>query len=185
MNAVSSTMNGSARPVNTVNESARSHRAVTTTVNTFVNTNPAIVNTPLSGVNTATDPAALWAAAQAEMLPESFPAYGSDAWRELPPADPRRFAAALTAAELWRRHEARERWLASLDDDAWQREMTRDALEAVRRMRLSARPAKADVDALARPLPPHQLTATPTWPPIAIPGQPGRYLTHPSHGETA
>ncbi|MHC0434026.1 DUF2742 domain-containing protein [Streptomyces sp. O3] len=159
-------------------------------MNTRVNISPGTVNNAPVPVNTdphlpdlTADATALWAAAQAELLPGTFPAYGSDAWRELPPTDPRRYAAALVAAESWRRQQVRENWLASLDDDAWHREVTRDALDAVRRMRLSARPVRAELDALARPLPPHRLTATPGWPPVAVPGQPGRYLTYEPSGE--
>ncbi|MDI3417898.1 DUF2742 domain-containing protein [Streptomyces luteolus] len=177
MNTIHRGVNRSTRPLNTHPTDLAVNADSTSAVNTSVNA--------LNAVNTADDPTALWAAAQADLLPDDYPAYGSPAWRELPSADPRRFAAVLAAAELWRRHEVREAWLAGLDDDDWQQEITRDALNDVRRMRLSARPTRAELDALAGPLAAHRLTATPGWPPIAVPGQPGRYLTHPIERETA
>lgn len=39
-------------------------------------------------------------------------------------------------------------------------------------------PSWAERRQLRRPKPAHQLRATPGWPPIQIPGQPGRYLTY-------
>ncbi|MEU1120809.1 hypothetical protein [Streptomyces sp. NPDC005879] len=155
------------------------------TVNARVNTARPTVNTDPGAVNTAADPAALWAAAQCEALPDTFPEYGDAAWQELPPADPGRWAAVLAAAEAWRRHMARERWLATLDDDAWQRETTREAADALRRMRLSLRPTRAERAALARPLAPHRLRATAGWPPVAVPGKPGCYLIHEPAPEAA
>ncbi|MEU2625862.1 hypothetical protein [Kitasatospora sp. NPDC007106] len=42
---------------------------------------------------------------------------------------------------------------------------------------LRGAPSAAEVRALRRLPPPTTLRATPGWPPIAIPGQPGKYLT--------
>ncbi|MGW1559069.1 hypothetical protein ACWCQ1_21480 [Streptomyces sp. NPDC002144] len=106
----------------------------------------------------------LWAEAKAYWTARAFPKYGGAAWRALPPDDPRRLAAALEAAELWRKYGDEEALLA------WFREASRP------RPSLADRRTRAELDAAAKPQPPHQLRATPGWPPIRIPGQPGRYL---------
>lgn len=120
----------------------------------------------------AADLIALWATARAHALAAEFPKYGSSEWCALHPNAPARIAAALEAAELWRRygdeHELTE-WLKSLARSP----------EAIARRR-----SLAELDALARPKPPHQLRATPSWPPIRVPGQPGRYL-YPQEGRRA
>ncbi|MGW0632443.1 hypothetical protein [Streptomyces sp. NPDC002758] len=38
--------------------------------------------------------------------------------------------------------------------------------------------SRAQLDELAKPKPPHQLRATPGWPPIRVPGGDGRYLNY-------
>ncbi|MFE3659101.1 hypothetical protein [Streptomyces sp. NPDC059165] len=112
------------------------------------------------------DAVRLWADAKALFFARIFPKYGSPAWRALEPDDPKRLAAALYAAECWRKYG---------DEDAlmeWFREASRprppigEAAESARRA------------AAYQPPPPRQLRATPGWPPIAVPGQPGRYLTY-------
>ena len=108
----------------------------------------------------------LWAEARLYFTARIFPRYGSPAWIELPPDDPRRLAAALHAAEMWRKYGDEDNLLA------W----FRDANRA--RPSLAEGRSRAELDEAAKPKPPHQLRATPGWPPIRIPGQPGRYLRY-------
>jgi hypothetical protein len=115
----------------------------------------------------------LWADAKILYLAGVFPKYGSPAWIELPPDDPKRLAAALDAAEMWRKYGDEEALIA------WFRQASRS------RPSLAERRTKAELDAAARPKPPHQLQATPGWPPIAVPGQPGRFLTCDARREAA
>ncbi|MGW3724232.1 DUF2742 domain-containing protein [Streptomyces sp. NPDC000851] len=112
------------------------------------------------------DITALWADAKACYLARVFPKYGSPAWIALEPDDPRRLAAALYAAEMWRKYGDEEELLR------WFREASRP------RPSLVDTRSRAELDALAKPKPPHQLQATAGWPPIRVPGEPGRYLTH-------
>lgn len=107
----------------------------------------------------------LWAEAKLYWTARAFPKYGSPAWIGLAPDDPRRLAAALEAAELWRKFGDEEALLA------WFREAHRS------RPPLAERRTRAELDAAAKPKPPHQLRATPGWPPIRVPGGNGRYLT--------
>ncbi|MFP8904809.1 hypothetical protein [Streptomyces atacamensis] len=127
-----------------------------------------------------TDPAALWAEAQVTALaPGSTPApeYGTPEWLALPPADPRRAAALITAAEQWRRHTAEQHRLGQLadtDPDAWFAEVTADAdTEAARRARRIADGLDQAHRAAAHKPTPRPVRATPGWPPVAIPGRPG------------
>ncbi|MEU0035506.1 hypothetical protein [Streptomyces sp. NPDC006333] len=108
----------------------------------------------------------LWAAARILYFAKDFPRYGSAEWQALHPDDPRRLAAALAAAELWRKYGDEEALLA------WFREASRA------RPSLAERRTKAELDEAAKPQPAHQLQATPGWPPIRVPGGNGRYLTH-------
>ncbi|MFI1394093.1 hypothetical protein [Streptomyces sp. NPDC020681] len=110
------------------------------------------------------DIAGLWADARSLWYARDFPPYASTAWRELHPDDPKRLAAALEAAEMWRKY----------GDDVTQ--WLKDAFAP--HAPVWQRPTLAERDAAAHPQPPHQLRATPGWPPIQIPGKPGRYLTH-------
>ncbi|MEU1216105.1 DUF2742 domain-containing protein [Streptomyces sp. NPDC005790] len=117
---------------------------------------------------------------------DDWPAYGSPAWLRLDPKDPRVYAAVLEAAERHRRDAAETQRLDTLSDTdpvAWWREITADAnAYAARQGHVIAARRTAEEIRVARDnannRPPHQLRATPGWPPIAIPGQPGRYLTH-------
>ncbi|MEU8524835.1 hypothetical protein AB0C77_04425 [Streptomyces sp. NPDC048629] len=114
----------------------------------------------------------------------SWPPYGTAEWLQLSPKDPRCYAATLEAAELHRRAEVERLRLESLmdnDPESWWCEVTADANAhaasiarsiAARRTAEEIRAARAKADAR----PPHQLRATPGWPPIRIPGRPGRYL---------
>lgn len=112
------------------------------------------------------DPTTLWATARlAELLPtqDTPPKYGSPPWRQLPQSDPRRAAAIITAAELWRRYGDEEALLT------WFKEASAPHPPLAERRTL------AELDARARPRPAHLLQATATWPPIALPGRPGWY----------
>jgi hypothetical protein len=105
----------------------------------------------------------LWAEAKAAWCSRDFPKYGSREWIALTPDDPRRLAGALEAAEMWRKYGDEEElcaWLKNLG----------------RPVNLVDTRSRAELDALAKPKPAHQLQATPGWPPIRVPGQPGRYL---------
>lgn len=117
---------------------------------------------------------------------DTWPIYGSPEWLQISPEDPRCYAATLEAAELHRRAEdERQRLDELMDDDpeTWWREITADAnaYAATLGRALAARQT-AEERRVARDRttyrPPHQLQATPGWPPIAIPGQPGEYLTY-------
>ncbi|MFJ2741876.1 hypothetical protein ACIO3O_19685 [Streptomyces sp. NPDC087440] len=112
------------------------------------------------------DRATLWADAKALYLAGDFPKYASPLWMTLRPDDPKRLAAVLYAAEMWRKYGDEEALLA------WFRDARRG------RDPLASRKTLAELDEAAQPKPAHQLQATPGWPPIAIPGQPGRYLTY-------
>ncbi|MFD0117667.1 hypothetical protein ACFVZL_19905 [Streptomyces sp. NPDC058320] len=108
----------------------------------------------------------LWANAKIAWVARDFPKYGSRDWIALTPDDPRRLAGALEAAEMWRKYGDEEElwdWLKNLSG-------TPEALWRERTL--------AELDEAAKPKPAHQLQATPGWPPIAIPGKPGRYLTY-------
>lgn len=109
---------------------------------------------------------ALWADAKIAWSARDFPKYGSREWIALTPDDPRRLAGALEAAEMWRKYGDEEALLA------W----FRDASRA--RPSIAARRTRAELDEAAKPKPPHQLQATAGWPPIAVPGKPGVYLTY-------
>jgi hypothetical protein len=140
--------------------------------------------------------AAAWAAARVTELSErhtaqtsseaawEVPAYGSAQWCALRPDDPRRTAAVIEAAELWRQQQAEEQRLAELaeaDPEAWFREVTAEADAAARpitRTLAHMRAARGSRAAWSH-RPPHRLQATPGWPPIAVPGRPGHFL-HPA-----
>lgn len=120
------------------------------------------------------DMTALWANAKIAWSARDFPKYGSAAWIALTPDDPRRLAGALEAAEMWRKYGDEEALLA------WFREASRA------RPSIADRRTRAELDQAAAPKPPHQLQATPGWPPIRVPGGNGRYLTHQhQHQEAA
>ena len=136
---------------------------------------------------TAGEVTALRANAQvAALRVDDWPPYGSREWLRLDPQDPRVYVATLEAAELHRIAEAeraRLDWLMDNQPDEWWREITDEARrETCRRVR-AAKSMEAAVDVRARQAragrrPPHKLTATPGWPPVAIPGRPGEYLTY-------
>lgn len=138
-----------------------------------------------------TDAAQLWAEHQVATLAEgvpdwTVPPYGSLAWSQLPPNDPRRFAAVVEAAERWRRQAAEEQRLDQLADEdpaAWYAEVTAEANDEARRMagRLARMRTQRELEAVRVHRPPHRLRATPGWPAVAIPGQPGRYLRPAAH----
>lgn len=127
----------------------------------------------------AGDVTQLWAEQQFSALGVTeAPEYGSPAWVKLRADDPRRAAAVVEAAELWRRYRARETWLDQLledDPDRWFSIVTAEAnAEAVRMAPALARgKTSAEIRAARRRRPAHRLAATPGWSPIAIPGRPG------------
>lgn len=140
--------------------------------------------TPAEPVATPGDVTQLWAERQIDALGvTSFDEYGSAAWLKLRADDPGRAAAIVEAAELWRRHLAYEAWLDQLLDDEperWFSIVTAEADRYARRIAgtLARQPTAAEMTARrAQQCPAHRLKATAGWPPIAIPGQPGRYLT--------
>lgn len=107
---------------------------------------------------------ALWAEARSLYFTKGFPPYASPAWLALDPDDPQRLAAALDAAEKWRKYgdeEALMQWFC-------------DASRAF----TSEGRSRVELAQLRKPKPPHVLQATPGWPPIRIPGGNGRYLTY-------
>ncbi|MFE2529467.1 hypothetical protein ACFXEL_35170 [Streptomyces sp. NPDC059382] len=137
------------------------------------------------------DTAQVWAEHQVTTLAEgardwTVPPYGSLAWSRLPPDDPRRFAAVVEAAERWRRQTAEEQRLDRLaeeDPAAWYAEVTAAANDEARRLvgRLARRRTQRELEAARTHRPPRQVRATPGWPPVAIPGRPGRYLRPAAH----
>ncbi|MFF4839274.1 DUF2742 domain-containing protein [Streptomyces collinus] len=138
---------------------------------------------------TDTDPVALWASAAVTQLLDGLddpPAYGSPAWRELPNGDPRKRAALITAAESWRRFgcedmsviEAACLWRDYASDEVmtWLKEAS------IPHRPIADRRTLAELDAAAKPKPPHLIQAAPGWPPVAIPGRPG-WRRHLINGE--
>ncbi|MGC9381517.1 DUF2742 domain-containing protein [Streptomyces sp. MH13] len=95
---------------------------------------------------------------------DEWPPYGSVHWLRLDPQDPRVYVATLEAAELHRTHIER------IYEDAHRQ------AEHVIRTAAEAREAAARTRTM-RTREPHMLTPTPGWPPIAIPGCPGEFLT--------
>ena len=136
---------------------------------------------------TAGDITALRAETQvAALRVNDWPPYGSADWLRLDPQDPRTYVATLEAAELHRRAEAeraRLDWLMDNQPDVWWAEITDEArAETCRRVR-AAKSMESAASVRARHAragnrTPHKLTATRGWPPIAIPGRPGEYLTY-------
>ncbi|MGX4738151.1 hypothetical protein [Kitasatospora griseola] len=130
--------------------------------------------------------------------PTGIPEYGSPDFARLPPADPRREAALITAAEAWRQHNEQlpDRVHATVLADAATGTAERIVWEAERQAREEAdwrrlarevrcwanHPTAVEHAAfLARRQAAAARTpvATPGWPPVAIPGRPGwhRHLT--------
>lgn len=107
----------------------------------------------------------------------TWPAYGTAEWLRLDPAGPHCYAATLEAAEQYRRQDVDP----DLPVAEWHTAVYGDARATAARMVAATRQIRTmrEIrDARARPQPVHQLKATPGWPPIALPGQPGRYLVH-------
>ncbi|MEV3988252.1 hypothetical protein AB0J57_05035 [Streptomyces sp. NPDC049837] len=100
----------------------------------------------------------LWADARGLFFAGVFPPYASPAWLDLEPDDPKRLAAALDAAEKWRKYGDEEALIQWFTDCMRARPPLAEAVETARR-------AAAYV-----PPPPHRLQATTGWPPIRVPG---------------
>jgi hypothetical protein len=97
----------------------------------------------------------MWSTARIAWAGKDFPPYGSTAWAELAPDDPKRLASALTAAECWRRYGDEGALLTWLRDSTNRGPITLH----------QTRPY--------RPAPARPVQATGGWPPVAIPGRPG------------
>ena len=126
-----------------------------------------------------------WTARRLESppVPDSWPKYGTPEWYALDTRDPRKKLALFEAAESWRLHQLREAeqdWLLDNDPDEWARQnmegLRAAAASTVRRLNLARERTRAELEAAAKPRPPHQLHATAGWPAIRVPGQPGKYL---------
>lgn len=121
------------------------------------------------------DVTALWVQARAVYDTRDFPEYASPAWRALPPNSPQRLAGVLEAAEKWRRY------VAQLDDDTltpgeWYAHTFGDARAQAARLCHALgkmRTFQEMRNARARPRPARPVRASPGWPPIAVPGEPG------------
>lgn len=117
----------------------------------------------------AGDVAHLRACAQVEALHvDDWPEYGSPPWLQLPADDPRVYVATLEAAELHRMHV--ERIYADAHAHALNVLQTAAEVRAARKGAMRTRAA-------------HTLTPTRGWPPIAVPGEPGEYLTYQENSE--
>ncbi|MCH6162015.1 hypothetical protein [Streptomyces marispadix] len=107
----------------------------------------------------------------------ALPEYGTPEWARLTVRDPRRSAAVITAAELWRRHateQARLDALLDADPIAYFREVTADADHTAARLgrALASTPTHSELVQRRKLRPPHPVTATPGWP-VRLPGRPG------------
>lgn len=112
------------------------------------------------------DPVALWASARVTELLDGHdqpPRYGTPEWQQLPGTDPKKGAAVITAAEMWRRFGDEDELVAWL----------KDAYRV--RTPLASRKTIAELNALAKPKPARPVQAAAGWPPVAIPGRPGWY----------
>lgn len=131
-------------------------------------------------IDSSLDPVGLWASAQVSTLKvDTWPEYGSLAWRTLKAEDPRRAAALLEAAEQWRRQVVREHWLDQMlenDPERWFGIVTEQANEVARKRAgaLARQPTAAEAARRASQYGPvRPLVATVGWSPVAIPGKPG------------
>lgn len=135
------------------------------------------------------DSVGLWASSVVTHLLDGEPdppAYGSPAWCELANRHPRKRAAIITAAESWRRYgcddvsiiEAALMWRDYASDEVvtWLKEAS------VSHRPIADRRTLAELDAAAKPQPPHVVQAVDGWPPVAIPGRPG-WHRHLINGE--
>lgn len=132
----------------------------------------------------AGDVTQIWAEQQFAALgvgDAEYPEYGSPAWVKLRVEDPRRAAAIIEAAELYRRSRARTAWLDQLaedDPDRWFALITADAevkaRQTLRELRVASHPTHAELaKRRAQYGPVREVKATPGWPPVTIPGRPG------------
>lgn len=120
--------------------------------------------------------------------PKSWPVYGSPEYYAADPFGKEKRFSVFHAAEKWRVGRLREQWLDELPPDEWYAEVFGDARRAAAQLIAATnrvRGFREIRDARAKPRQPWQLRATRGWPPIRIPGQPGRYLTYKQHQEAA
>lgn len=101
----------------------------------------------------------LWAEARIAWADGAFPKYGTREWAALGPDDPRRIASMAAAAEMWRKYGDEDELLA------WFRSTS------------GGPNLRAKAPAPYQPNAVHKLRATPGWPPIAVPGHPGKFLS--------
>src|SRR5688500_13174960 len=99
--------------------------------------------------------AEMWSTARIAWAEKGFPPYGSTAWAELAPDDPKRLASALHAAECRRKYGDEEALLSMLRDSS-----NRGPIDLYQSQAYRAAPARL-------------VQATEGWPPVAIPGRPG------------
>lgn len=137
--------------------------------------------------NTVAQPGRGWTARRLESppVPDSWPTYGTADWYALDTRDPRKRLALFEAAESWRLYQLRQAeddWLLDNDPDEWNRRnlegLRAEGASTVRRLNIARERTRAELDAAAKPRPPHQLQATPGWPAIRVPGQPDKHLTY-------
>ncbi|MCX5607181.1 hypothetical protein OHB39_06235 [Streptomyces sp. NBC_00047] len=115
----------------------------------------------------------------------SWPEYGTPAYYNADPFSREKRFSVFVAAEQWR---LQGQALEELDDVEWYvhtfgdaRRLASQIIAATNRIRgfQEIREARQVRHA------PHVLQASPGWPPIAIPGQPGRWLTYEQRQEAA
>ncbi|MFJ4623071.1 DUF2742 domain-containing protein [Streptomyces sp. NPDC088812] len=118
----------------------------------------------MTQISRADDPVSLWASARVGDLLDGHdepPRYGAPEWQQLPNGDPRKAAAMIAAAEMWRKFGDEENLVAWLRDASRNREP------------LATRKTLAELDAAARATPAIPVQAADGWPPVRIPGRPG------------
>lgn len=111
--------------------------------------------------------------AMVQRTPAQWIQYGHDHLHEIL-ADALKWQAYVT--EQWRE----EQWMKD-DPEEWYSDCFAEARIEARWLVpaiAAMREARSLKDARAKPGPIHQLHATPGWPPVAVPGHPGRYLSH-------
>jgi hypothetical protein len=107
----------------------------------------------------------------------NWPTFNSRAWHTLHPDDQRKRAAVLEYAIRW------EQYIDALDDPdmddgEWYAWVFRDARAQAARLAAALGRMKSFKelrDIRAKPGPVHEIRATSGWPPVAVPGQPGRW----------
>jgi hypothetical protein len=110
--------------------------------------------------------------------PKTWPVYGTPEFYAADPFGKEKRFSVFEAAERWRLQGVA---LDQLDDADWYAYTFGDARRTAARLLAATnrlRSFREIRDERAKPRPAHVLRATPGWPPIAIPGKPGHYLTY-------